>query len=438
MENTEELPFIITTSDVHLGGGASHPDLFEKFLKEILKSAKRNKHKEKKIKVLLILGDIFDVMMSTFETISREFIHILKLLDQIYEQGIRIIITLGNHEVSVTGDWDKEFTPRKIEFINTFQNILKEYDYKAKFLNKRNFCQYVTLTNNTNKPEPEWELNLFDSKYQIPNKMPNNLRPIIIGKSTTTHPFKFIFCHGYQFFKAESKSAGEVIWNPLFKSSPTTKDRINTFYNKIGVRNIVKKTTSIGKEIWDSISKQWEKEMKKKEEKTKKNDGDEEEYPHQYAEDKWGKSQDHKDNQRYDVKEPEETKKGKIKKFGRKTTRFFKGVGKDIKKIAKKGYKGAKGFINKDFYLGTLTKMIKTDEVIQGFKKIQDMDQRVIKFIEKDFFREINHVIFGHTHVKSRSLTEGKVIVNDGAWQHVEPSYVKIFPNGTIIIQDYN
>lgn len=61
----------------------------------------------------------------------------------------------------------------------------------------------------------------------------------------------------------------------------------------------------------------------------------------------------------------------------------------------------------------------------------------------KDFLRDnnqyltnINHIIYGHSHnwkiseeiVGDREIT----IINDGAWQHVKPSYVQIFYKGEI------
>jgi UDP-2,3-diacylglucosamine pyrophosphatase LpxH len=52
---------------------------------------------------------------------------------------------------------------------------------------------------------------------------------------------------------------------------------------------------------------------------------------------------------------------------------------------------------------------------------------------------DINHIIYGHSHQKGISNetinNHSLEIVNDGAWQHVQPSFVEILSNGKINIK---
>jgi UDP-2,3-diacylglucosamine pyrophosphatase LpxH len=65
-------------------------------------------------------------------------------------------------------------------------------------------------------------------------------------------------------------------------------------------------------------------------------------------------------------------------------------------------------------------------------------------FLEDDEYdlSKINHLIYGHSHHKevNKGMVNGHsiVIVNDGSWQHVEPSYVEIFKRGIISLKSFN
>ncbi|MFX1375511.1 MAG: metallophosphoesterase [Promethearchaeota archaeon] len=60
------------------------------------------------------------------------------------------------------------------------------------------------------------------------------------------------------------------------------------------------------------------------------------------------------------------------------------------------------------------------------------------RFLEDDEYKlsKINHLIYGHTHYKEvyNGIVNGHPIkiVNDGSWQHVNPSYVEILKGGKI------
>ena len=55
---------------------------------------------------------------------------------------------------------------------------------------------------------------------------------------------------------------------------------------------------------------------------------------------------------------------------------------------------------------------------------------------EKYDFSKVNHVIYGHSHHKGISqitINNQQIeIINDGAWQHMQPSYVEIYHKGKI------
>ncbi|MFW9894336.1 MAG: metallophosphoesterase [Candidatus Thorarchaeota archaeon] len=64
----------------------------------------------------------------------------------------------------------------------------------------------------------------------------------------------------------------------------------------------------------------------------------------------------------------------------------------------------------------------------------------------KEFFEEaecdltmINHIIYGHSHIKGISteiiLNNQVEVINDGAWQHIEPSHAEIHQGGKIYLK---
>ncbi|MFX1377534.1 MAG: metallophosphoesterase [Promethearchaeota archaeon] len=57
-------------------------------------------------------------------------------------------------------------------------------------------------------------------------------------------------------------------------------------------------------------------------------------------------------------------------------------------------------------------------------------------------FSKINHIIYGHTHHSGMAygnINNQRVeIINDGAWQHVIPSYVEILIKGDLILRSFS
>jgi UDP-2,3-diacylglucosamine pyrophosphatase LpxH len=65
-------------------------------------------------------------------------------------------------------------------------------------------------------------------------------------------------------------------------------------------------------------------------------------------------------------------------------------------------------------------------------------------FLEDDEYdlSKINHLIYGHSHHKevNNRMVNGHPIevINDGSWQHTEPSYAEIFKRGKIKLRSHN
>ena len=69
--------------------------------------------------------------------------------------------------------------------------------------------------------------------------------------------------------------------------------------------------------------------------------------------------------------------------------------------------------------------------------------EEIKEFLEDDEydFSKINHVIYGHSHHKGIShgtINNQKVeVINDGSWQHIQPSYVEIHYKGKIYLRSF-
>ena len=63
------------------------------------------------------------------------------------------------------------------------------------------------------------------------------------------------------------------------------------------------------------------------------------------------------------------------------------------------------------------------------------------EFLEDDDydFSKINHVVYGHSHYKEISYAtinrQQVEVINDGSWQHSQPSYVEIFAKGKMYLR---
>jgi UDP-2,3-diacylglucosamine pyrophosphatase LpxH len=74
----------------------------------------------------------------------------------------------------------------------------------------------------------------------------------------------------------------------------------------------------------------------------------------------------------------------------------------------------------------------------EGVKEYSYYVSGIKEFIEETEcdFSLINHIIYGHSHIKGMSnemINDQTIeIINSGAWQHSNPSYVEILKEGKI------
>ena len=198
----ENNPMIIIISDVHLGGGENHPEEFIKFLTLILHKIENNKKFRKNFRALLILGDFFDVLLSTYENISKNHTQIFEILDKICHKGIIFGETLGNHEIPVNGDYNKAFLKRKQDLFREFKQQAGEI-FNYSFMQQQHFCQYMKLTSDPGSKK--WVLSYHDTKKSFLN-FNHSPRIFDLGNAKINSPNpQMMFSHGYQFTPAETQ-----------------------------------------------------------------------------------------------------------------------------------------------------------------------------------------------------------------------------------------
>jgi len=106
-------PMIIIISDTHLGASGARYSLFEKLLIEIMDKIKSDEQFKQNFKSLIILGDFCDLLCDSFKDIGKDFQQmIFEKIDFLIENDISVPIILGNHDLSVSGDFDKKFRKR--------------------------------------------------------------------------------------------------------------------------------------------------------------------------------------------------------------------------------------------------------------------------------------------------------------------------------------
>ena len=177
----------IIVSDIHIGNEFSRIEEFKNFLKEILRMKRNNQLPF--LRALIILGDLFDLMATSFEDLcskhNNEYFSIYNAFDKIKNNGIEVILVLGNHEISTSTFYNYFFSARKIEFIKKFDENLFSYN----FLAIENLCQYLILTSYENRIC----LYLIDSIYEEP------FRWINLANRSFLNDTYYFMTHGYQF-----------------------------------------------------------------------------------------------------------------------------------------------------------------------------------------------------------------------------------------------
>ncbi|MFX0104220.1 MAG: metallophosphoesterase [Candidatus Hodarchaeota archaeon] len=93
-------------------------------------------------------------------------------------------------------------------------------------------------------------------------------------------------------------------------------------------------------------------------------------------------------------------------------------------------------------------KLIKTNaRLMKKWERAKKLDyyfEEIKEFLENDDydFSKVNHLIYGHSHNKGvyNGIINGHPIeiVNDGSWQHTEPSYVEILHQGKLKLKVFS
>jgi len=239
----DENAMVLLASDVHIGALRTNISLFNDFLTKIIGGLENNYLKN--LKALIILGDCFDIIMDTYEDFYENSLYndTLNKLNTLYKRDdFKLIFALGNHEVSVKDDYDKNFFIEKSSFLTEFNRVNKIFKEDYTFLTKQNFSQYVILKNgNSSAPE----LFLYDTKQQIAEDRGRQIQLDI--EAPTTQNYNILLTHGFQFdsnlgffskvwdfaLRVRSKKVKEIadaIWNGFFKVIYSEGKRLKNYF----------------------------------------------------------------------------------------------------------------------------------------------------------------------------------------------------------------
>lgn len=211
-------PWALILSDIHLGArGNYHPHLLE-FL-QIL-STKLNNGELPSLQVVFVVGDFFDVLNESYRSLSRDslFKAIYHEMNAILARNIPILMILGNHEISVLGD----FTKHKTEFIQKFD---KPLPYNG--LTAENFAQFIIIETTADGKKT---IKMFDNKSQMEKNQP--FRTINLeGNGQTVVPKKYLLMHGHQFTPFATAMSGFLFWNPLLNASEAGKEAVDFLWD---------------------------------------------------------------------------------------------------------------------------------------------------------------------------------------------------------------
>ena len=249
---------LIVVSDVHLGGVFFNYDAFTGFLQSIKSFLAENKTFRKTLKGLIILGDFFDLLMDTYARVADSFPEIYRLLSELQQEGIQIVFALGNHEISVVGNYHAGFRKRKIKMMRAFQNE----SFTPIFLKDGNICQYLVLRLTKKR---EWALGLYETNEITSTPFGSILLGKASGKKGLIRgkEWQCLMAHGYQFDKVQTQAFGLLLWNGLLDAKIEVKESVNRFYHDTNVRDLVSKGKATEGKIKDAFKKWASKNLEK-------------------------------------------------------------------------------------------------------------------------------------------------------------------------------
>jgi len=226
-----ENAMVILVSDIHIGALRASISLFNEFLKKLIIGLEDGSLKN--LKALVILGDCFDLIMDTCQNFFEYDLYdqILRNFNDLHNrEGFHLVFALGNHEVSVTGDYDSTFFDEKKNLLDEFNDVNKQFNNKYSFFTPDNFAQYIILKSGDSQ---ETELILFDTKQQIAEGKVKTIP--LENKAPVIKNTNILLVHGFQFdpnlefystvwdFSLKNKSKilkdiADGIWNGVFKA----------------------------------------------------------------------------------------------------------------------------------------------------------------------------------------------------------------------------
>jgi len=217
-------PLTYVYSDVHLGVDKIATRYFNNELKRIIKN---QNNKQVFIQNLILNGDTWDRLIRMDDFFDKQ--NTKMLLKKITSQGTRIIPILGNHELSVSGEYDNEFSKRKNAFFK---------GYNWNFIDNSSITQYVILI----KKKDDFTLNTYDSV--------DDIDPSIFTNSDRNT--NYIICHGFQFQNNLELLAR--FWNFCLNGNRVRKTGCKKiWYNLVGGRWIRKTGEDLDDRIVDNI-----------------------------------------------------------------------------------------------------------------------------------------------------------------------------------------
>lgn len=347
-------PKILIASDVHLGSLDSERDLFIQFLRKIVNGEYGNE-----IQTLIIMGDFVDLCTDIPEALlKREKIQeIFTLLLEI-KKKMKLIYILGNHEIPVTGDYDKKFIRRKNKFLAKFRNTqFNEFFTEDTFY----FCQYAILKNWNNNDM----ILMYTSRDQVEEDSINTLK---IEGLNLDEDYRCLILHGYQF-------DGDIY----------------RFF--------------VG-QIWKSLIS----------------------------------------NNKFEIKETYDYFWNEIIKNGRKIRPITYEIMKDELVKLKNMSRESINVLFSELSILEFNLIKANMRVMKKWQRASKPDyyyDEIKKFLEDDNydFSKINHIVYGHSHHSGMAygnINNQRVeIINDGAWQHVQPSYVEVLSKGRLNLRAF-
>jgi len=226
MDSNLKEPVIIVLSDAHLGALKSEFQLLYEFLRGINERKYQND-----VKAILILGDFFDICMENCSDLRNNFSYILDELSKLNDSNIPVVFSLGNHEISVTGNIETNFETHRDDFITEFERPF--------LLNQGNIGQYIEVR----KDGTSLNINLYNS-LKLFDENNANIYSIPIDVSVEEKgDFKCLLTHGHQFErKIALFFAGGLFWGRLIKSRDSRiKKFVDTLWNSVlgGYRSVL-------------------------------------------------------------------------------------------------------------------------------------------------------------------------------------------------------